>query len=240
MPTALVAVGSGSLRDTCKYATFKDGRRYATFATAASMNGYAASTASVTLRNGYKTSLAAHAPRGIFFDLKVSAEAPTWLSAAGLGDSLCRSTAQVDWWASHRLFGTYYSTVPYVLQGREEQRMLDHAGGLAHHDLAANGILQRLHDALRSRRVLHRHLASWLDGRTSDLALGRHVRRPRATRAPRMASRSASHRWLWRASRNGYFPSEEPPKVAPTRLALADSRGPLRPRARGIVLRGSA
>ena len=30
------------------------------------MNGYAASTASVTLANGYKTSLPAHAPRGIF------------------------------------------------------------------------------------------------------------------------------------------------------------------------------
>ena len=140
----LVAVGSGSLSDTCKYATFKDGRRYATFATAGSMNGYAASTASVTLRNGYKTSLPAHAPRGIFFDLKVSADAPTWLSAAGLGDSLCRPTAQTDWWASHRLFGTYYSNVPYLLQGGEEKPMIDNAPGLARHDIAANGILQRM------------------------------------------------------------------------------------------------
>ena len=49
---AIVAVGSGALSDTCKYATFKDGRKYATFGTAASMNGYAASTASVTLNNG--------------------------------------------------------------------------------------------------------------------------------------------------------------------------------------------
>ena len=90
---AIVAVGSGALSDTCKFATFKDGRKYATFGTAASMNGYAASTASVTLANGYKTSLPAHAPRGIFLDLKVSAAAPHWLSAAGLGDSLCRPTA---------------------------------------------------------------------------------------------------------------------------------------------------
>jgi glycerol-1-phosphate dehydrogenase [NAD(P)+] len=140
----LVAVGSGSLSDTCKYATFKDGRPYATFATAGSMNGYAASTASVTLRNGYKTSLPARAPRGIFFDLKVSADAPTWLSAAGLGDSLCRPTAQVDWWASHRLFGTYYSNVPYLLQGGEEKPMIDSAPGLARHDIVANGILQRM------------------------------------------------------------------------------------------------
>ena len=32
---ALIAVGSGALSDTCKYATFKDGRPYATFGTAA-------------------------------------------------------------------------------------------------------------------------------------------------------------------------------------------------------------
>jgi glycerol-1-phosphate dehydrogenase [NAD(P)+] len=141
---ALVVVGSGSLSDTCKYATFKDGRNYATFATAASMNGYAASTASVTLRNGYKTSLPAHAPLGIFIDLKVTAAAPTWLSAAGLGDSLCRSTAQVDWWASHRLFGTYYSSVPYRLMAADEAPALKAAAGLAKHDLEANGLLQRL------------------------------------------------------------------------------------------------
>lgn len=141
---AVVAVGSGVLSDTCKYATFKDGRPYATFATAASMNGYAASTASVTLANGYKTSLPAHAPRGIFIDLKVSAEAPTWLSAAGLGDSLCRSTAQIDWWASHRLFGTFYSSVPYRLIAEAEADMIRTGPEIARHSLDANGHLHRV------------------------------------------------------------------------------------------------
>jgi glycerol-1-phosphate dehydrogenase [NAD(P)+] len=141
---AVVAVGSGSLSDTCKYATFKDGRKYACFATASSMNGYAASTASVTLRNGYKTSLPAHAPRGIFIDLKVCADAPAWLSAAGLGDSLCRPTAQIDWWASHRLFGTYYSNVPYMLMTADEAPAFAAAKGLAQHSVEANGYLQRL------------------------------------------------------------------------------------------------
>ena len=141
---AIVAVGSGALTDACKYATFKDGRKYAVFGTAASMNGYAASTASVTLGNGYKTSLPAHAPRGIFIDLEVSAAAPTWLSAAGLGDSLCRSTAQVDWWASHRLFDTYYSSVPYVLMSADEPAMIKSATGLAKHSVEANGHLHRV------------------------------------------------------------------------------------------------
>ena len=140
----LVAVGSGVLSDSVKFASFQDGRPYCTFGTAASMNGYAASTASVTLSSGLKTSLPAHAPRGIFLDLKVSASAPSWLSAAGLGDSLCRPTAQVDWWLSHRLFGTHYSGTPYALQQGEEAPMLAAAAGLATGSIEANGILQRV------------------------------------------------------------------------------------------------
>ena len=141
---ALVAVGSGSLCDTVKYATFEDGRPYAAFATAASMNGYAAGTASVTLSNGYKTSLPAHAPRGVFIDLKVSAEAPTWLSAAGLADSMCRPVAQVEWWGSHRLLGTHYSDTPFVLLEKDEPEMIKAATGLATHAIDANGWLHRV------------------------------------------------------------------------------------------------
>ena len=141
---AVIAVGSGVLSDACKFATFKDGRKYAVFATAASMNGYAASTASVTLANGYKTSLPAHAPRGIFIDLKVSADAPVKLSAAGLADSLCRPTAQIDWWASHRLFGSFYSSLPYTLMAGDEEAMIKSAPALGKHDVAANGHLHRV------------------------------------------------------------------------------------------------
>jgi glycerol-1-phosphate dehydrogenase [NAD(P)+] len=141
---AVVAVGSGVINDSCKHATFLDGRPYAVFGTAASMNGYGATTASVTLASGLKASLPSHAPRGIFLDLAVSAAAPTWLSAAGFGDCLCRSTAQIDWWTSHRLFGTRYSGTPYALQAADEAPMLDHSPGLARHDLAAVGYLQRV------------------------------------------------------------------------------------------------
>jgi glycerol-1-phosphate dehydrogenase [NAD(P)+] len=140
----LVVVGSGSLSDVVKYATFKDRRNYISFPTAASMNGYAAGTASVTLRNGYKTSLPAHAPYGIFIDLKVNAAAPPWLCAAGLADSMCRPTAQVDWWASHRLLGTSYSNTPYALISEDEPLMIASAAGLAKHDPDAIGHLHRV------------------------------------------------------------------------------------------------
>ena len=140
----IVAVGSGVVSDTCKFATFKDKKAFAVFGTAASMNGYAASTASVSLANGFKLSLPAHAPRGIFLDLKVTAAAPAYLNAAGLGDSLCRPTAQVDWWGSKRIFGSFYSQTPYLLQQVDEPLMMANAVGIAKGDLQAVGHLQRV------------------------------------------------------------------------------------------------
>ena len=103
---ALVAVGSGTINDLSKYVTATDGRPYCVFGTAPSMNGYTSTTASITLASGLKVSKPAQAPKGVFIDLKVNAAAPTYLIAAGLGDCLCRPTAQVDWLTSHRLLGT--------------------------------------------------------------------------------------------------------------------------------------
>jgi glycerol-1-phosphate dehydrogenase [NAD(P)+] len=141
---ALVAVGSGTINDLCKYATFLDGKKYCVFATASSMNGYTSTTASITLPSGFKTSFTAHAPRGVFIDLAISAAAPIKLKAAGLGDSLCRSTAQVDWWLSHRLFGTAYSSLPFRLQAADEPHMLAHAPGLATGSTDAVAYLHRV------------------------------------------------------------------------------------------------
>ena len=131
---ALVAVGSGTLNDLCKYATFLDRRDYAVFCTAASMNGYTSSTASITV-DGFKTSQPAHNPQGIFMDLGVIAKAPLKLSRSGLGDCLCRSSAQVDWLLSHRLFDTFYHPGPFELQADDEGPLLDGAAGLAAGDL---------------------------------------------------------------------------------------------------------
>jgi glycerol-1-phosphate dehydrogenase [NAD(P)+] len=143
---ACVVVGSGSLSDTVKFATFKDGRKFVSFATAGSMNGYGAGTASVTLANGYKTSVFAHAPRAVFVDLGVSAAAPAWLPAAGLGDSLCRPTAQVEWWAAHRLLGTAFAQTPFDLFAIEndEAMMIKTAGDYKKHSIEANGYLYRV------------------------------------------------------------------------------------------------
>lgn len=141
---ALIAVGSGTINDLCKLVTHRTGRPYAVFGTAASMNGYTSTTSSITLRSGLKTSLPAHAARGVFIDLEVSADAPAYLSAAGFGDSLCRSTAQVDSWLAHRLLGSVYTLTPFALQHDDETQMLAHAPGLARGDLEALAPLHRV------------------------------------------------------------------------------------------------
>jgi glycerol-1-phosphate dehydrogenase [NAD(P)+] len=140
---ALIAVGSGTLNDLCKYVAHRTGRPSMVFGTAPSMNGYATSTASIS-RNGYKHSLAAIAPRGMFLDLKVLAAAPVRMIRAGLGDVLCRSTAQIDWLLSHLLLGTPYAEDPFAIQAADERLMLARAGGLARGDPEAILALVRL------------------------------------------------------------------------------------------------
>ncbi|WP_324762329.1 sn-glycerol-1-phosphate dehydrogenase [Sinorhizobium meliloti] len=141
---AVIAVGSGTINDLCKFVTGRTNRRYAVFATAASMNGYTSTTASITLENGLKVSLPSHAPAGFFVDLAVTAAAPRYLSAAGFADCLVRSVAQIDWWMSHRLTGSLYSSVPYILQGADERALNARAAGIAEGRIEANGYLHRV------------------------------------------------------------------------------------------------
>lgn len=104
---AILAVGSGTVNDLCKHVSHKRQIPYVIFGTAPSMNGYASPTASLTLK-GIKQSVSAHLPVAIILDSAILAASPKVLIQSGIGDSLCRSTAQADWLLSHRLLGTPY------------------------------------------------------------------------------------------------------------------------------------
>ncbi len=139
----LIAVGAGTLNDLSKYVSHQRSRPYVVFPTAPSMNGYTTATASIS-RNGEKLSLPAPPPIGVFFDLNVLAAAPHRLIQAGVGDSLCRSTAQVDWLLSHRLNDTAYMPTPFVLQTEAEADLLNRVGQLKDRDLDAMDALVHL------------------------------------------------------------------------------------------------
>jgi glycerol-1-phosphate dehydrogenase [NAD(P)+] len=140
---AVIAVGSGTINDLCKQASFLDGKPYAVFATAPSMNGYTSTSAAITM-HGHKKSLGAQGARGVFVDLGVFAKAPAHMIRSGLGDSLCRTTSQVDWKLSHRLRGTAYSETPFLLLKADEEALFAQADGLVRGDLAALESLARV------------------------------------------------------------------------------------------------
>lgn len=139
---SLVAVGSGTVNDVTKCAAARSGRRYAVFGTALSMNGYTSENAAITVA-GHKKSLAAAPAEGVFLDLDVLAAAPARLTRAGLGDSVCRPTAQVDWLLSRLLLGTPYRDAPFRLLEEDEPRLLAGAEGLARGEPAALAALAR-------------------------------------------------------------------------------------------------
>ncbi len=141
---SIVAVGSGTINDLCKFVTFRNGGHYCVFGTAASMNGYTSTTASITLHNGLKISLPAHAPKGFFVDLSVNAACPPHLTASGFADCMCRSVAQIDWWMSHRVLGTEYRQEPYLMEMPDEVELNRRAGQLPKGDTDAIGYLYRV------------------------------------------------------------------------------------------------
>jgi glycerol-1-phosphate dehydrogenase [NAD(P)+] len=132
----LIAVGSGTINDLCKYASALDRKPYAVFPTAPSMNGYTSVSAAITV-DGHKKSLVAQAAAGVFFDLEVLAAAPVRLIRAGLGDSLCRCTAQADWLLAHLLLGRPYREAPFALLAADEAELVAAPEALVGGDLDA-------------------------------------------------------------------------------------------------------
>src|SRR5437763_7770651 len=139
---ALIAVGSGTINDVTKYAAARDAKPYAVFATAPSMNGYTSANAAITVA-GHKKTLPATLARGVFLDLAILSAAPPRMIRAGLGDSLCRPTAQVDWLLSSLLRDTAYRSAPFALLEADERALLDAPEALLDRDPGAMRALAR-------------------------------------------------------------------------------------------------
>lgn len=103
----IVAVGSGTVNDICRFVSFVLGIPYVVVATAPSMDGYASSV-SPLLVNGKKQTFPAHVPFAVFASRRVLQEAPSELIRAGVGDMIGKRTALTDWRLSHRKKGEYY------------------------------------------------------------------------------------------------------------------------------------
>lgn len=125
----IVAFGSGTVNDICKYASYLEGKDYISFPTAASMNGYTSANASI-LVNGQKKSFNAHLAKAIYIDINILINSPLRLTLSGFADFICRSTTQADWLLSHLLFGTEYNTLPFTFSHDIEKILLEEYMGL--------------------------------------------------------------------------------------------------------------
>jgi glycerol-1-phosphate dehydrogenase [NAD(P)+] len=100
------------------------------------MNGFVSTTASIAV-HGHKKSLAAQARSARFFDLAVLAAAPPRMIRSGLGDSLCRATAQADWLLAHHLLGQPYRRAPFALLADDEEALFARSDALLRGELDA-------------------------------------------------------------------------------------------------------
>ena len=90
------SIAAGTLNDITKLAAGELGREYVNVCTAASVDGYSASGASIT-RDGFKITRDCPAPVGLVADTDIMAAAPARLSATGYGDLIEKIPAGADW-----------------------------------------------------------------------------------------------------------------------------------------------
>lgn len=138
----LIAVGSGTVNDICKYTTFLDKKDYVIFATSP-MTGFTTGTASVSVK-GFKSTLKAHSAKGVFIDLGILLACPPKLIRSGYADVICRTTSQIDWLTSNLLFKTAYSPIPYTLLALDEAKLIQNAGRLLDGDMEIMARLARM------------------------------------------------------------------------------------------------
>ncbi|MDX1950220.1 MAG: sn-glycerol-1-phosphate dehydrogenase [Rickettsiales bacterium] len=139
----LIAVGSGTINDLCKYSSYKMGKDYIVVPTAPSVNGYTSSTASIEVE-GLKKSLEAHLPIAIFMDIDILVLAPERLIISGFGDSLATYTARADWLLSNFVFGTKYNEFIYDILKDEFSNLLKVSNKILARDFEAMKTLSRV------------------------------------------------------------------------------------------------
>src|SRR4029079_17013270 len=109
-----IAVGAGVVSDLTKYASELARTAYAGVATAASMDGYAASGAAM-LDEGFKRTLPCAPPIAVIADLDVIARAPAEMAAWGYGDLAGTVVAGADWMLADAAGEDPIATEPFGL-----------------------------------------------------------------------------------------------------------------------------
>lgn len=125
----LIAVGSGTVHDITRYCAFKRNCRFVSCPTAASVDGFCSTVASMTWY-GYKKTMTAVAPEIVIADVEVIKNAPPELIRSGIGDIMAKYIALADWEISHRLTGEYICPVIFDLMKKAIDIVMDSIPGV--------------------------------------------------------------------------------------------------------------
>ena len=106
-PDLILAVGSGTINDSCRVVSYRLGIPYAILGTAPSMDGYA-SAGSPTLFDGSKATIKCTTPRYIIADTEIMRNAPFDMLLAGIGDMFGKYTGILDWELARDYKGEYF------------------------------------------------------------------------------------------------------------------------------------
>jgi glycerol-1-phosphate dehydrogenase [NAD(P)+] len=91
-----LAVGSGTITDVTRFASYCTGNDFISLPTAPSVDAYTATGSSLVLRR-LKQSVYSQAPVAVFADLDTLCAAPKAMIAAGFGDVVAKYTSVADW-----------------------------------------------------------------------------------------------------------------------------------------------
>jgi glycerol-1-phosphate dehydrogenase [NAD(P)+] len=103
----IIAVGSGTINDLCKFISYKMGIDYIIVATAPSMDGYASNVAPLIVNN-LKSTYEVGLPKAIIADTNILVNAPYSMIISGVGDILGKYVCLADWKLSNIVTGEYH------------------------------------------------------------------------------------------------------------------------------------
>ena len=131
----VVGVGSGTICDLCKYATYyfnhDNPLPLVIVQTALSVNAFS-DDSSVMLINGVKRTVHSRYPTILLIDLDIVAAAPAEMNVSGYGDLIATWTAPVDWYLGNVLgMGQNFHTAPSDMIRTQCERLLENSEKLA-------------------------------------------------------------------------------------------------------------
>lgn len=129
----VLAVGSGTINDICRFLSSRTGKPYLVACTAPSMDGYA-STVCPLILGGMKVTKPGVYPAAIIADTSIMKDAPMDMLTAGFGDIIGKYTALADWRLAQVRNGEYYCEECAGLMAHAVEKCAQNAAGLRARD----------------------------------------------------------------------------------------------------------